>query len=372
MSMSYVSNDIRNLNDDRIRHDNADGRIIKIFPYSVVTCLIAALLYFILSEENSLADFLITLCTTFGIGFICLGIISAIRCDRSVFNPRMCTLIFALTPIVLGFALYYFGYFIFPDLLTSRIFVVTDDHLHDVMILIGRLYTLMIVAIFASHGVISVVVAYFRVYIVRVYRSMEKLKNDGTDRNIGKFTLWMYKVPKIIDIHSVELEPLNYDEKSRINLLLSISLNIFALGIILCSYLFLNPIFIDQMTFTEMILIAMLLSVFIPVLVVPWHITKDTGAKIKSQARDYYLWTGMKRTLYRGFFAVAILIFLIAMLAFTGNDYERVVLTYAGYIVFMGLMSVLFTFIYVNNYHKGLIDGILDRYREQKKDRTDV
>jgi len=223
----------------------------------------------------------------------------------------------------------------------------------------------MVVAIFASHGVISVIVAYFRKYIARVYKSMKRLKNDGTDNNVGKFTLWMYKIPKIIDIYSVELEPVDYDEKLRINLLTSVSLNIFALGIVLCSYLFLNPIFIDQMTFTEMIVIAMLLSVFIPVLVIPWHITKDTGAKIKSQARDYCLWTGMKKTLYRSFFTIAILVFLVAMLAFTGNDYERVILTYAGYIVFMGFMSFLFTFIYINNYHKGLIEGITDRYKEQ-------
>lgn len=363
--MSYLSNDNNDHNIDQIRHRNADNRIVRIFPYLVVVCLITTLLYFVFSGGSTFTDFLITMCTAFGIGFICLGILSAARCDRSIFNPKICTLILILMPIILGFVLYYFGYYIYPNLLTSRLFVVTDNQLHDVMVLIMRLYILMVIAIFASHGVISVIVAYFRKYIARVYGSMEKLKNDGTDKNVGKFTLWMYKIPKIIDIHSVELEPVDYNDKLRINLLISASLNIFTLGLILCSYLFLNPIFINQMTFTEMIVIAMLLSVFIPVLVIPWYITKDTGAKVKSQARDYYLWIGMKKTLYRGFFTIAILVFLVAMLAFTGNDYERVILTYAGYIVFMGFMSFLFTFIYVNNYHKGLIDGIVNRYKEQ-------
>jgi hypothetical protein len=139
------------------------------------------------------------------------------------------------------------------------------------------------------------------------------------------------------------------------------------LGLAVSSYIFLNPIFEMTMTLEEAIIVTSLITFFIPVLVVPWLITRDIGAKVKSQARDYYLWKGMKSRLYAGAFAFMMFFSLFAISMYFGYDIVRATYTYVGYVAITVYLSLIYAFIYTNYYHKGFREGIIKNFNEAKK-----
>jgi hypothetical protein len=132
---------------------------------------------------------------------------------------------------------------------------------------------------------------------------------------------------------------------------------------VICSYFFINPLFLQIIPFEEMLLIGTLLSLFISPLVIPWSIVKSIGAKVKSSApRDFYLWKGMRGRLYQGFFAIAFFMMLLTLSVYMGMDFSRIVTTYLGYVAFMGIISLITSFVYVNTYYKGFKNGIIKSY----------
>jgi hypothetical protein len=177
----------------------------------------------------------------------------------------------------------------------------------------------------------------------------------------------VYGIPDIIDVQRIELEPIPNNNKFPTKMFFSLAFSIFALGLSISSYIFLNPIFQSALTLEETVIIAVIVAFFVPVLIIPWFITRETGAKVKSQARDYYLWKGMKRRLYQGFFAIVVLLSMLTISLYLGYDIIRTSYTYAGYVLITAFLSLIYAFIYANHYHKGFKEGIVKEFGEAKR-----
>lgn len=232
-------------------------------------------------------------------------------------------------------------------------------------------FVLMFVVVFSAYGIISVVVAYFRKDYHRILLSMTKPGNGRLKRSALK----LFGVPSIIDVKSVTIEP--EEDSGRINtdLMFELAAYIMAAGIIISSYLFLNPVFLDTIPFTEMMVILILVSLFICVLIIPVSIIRSLNARAWSDApRPFVLWKGMKRRMFTGYMFIFIMLTLLWISIYTGVDMVRVFYSYLGYLVFLLVEAAAMSFIYVNAFYRGFRDGIARNFyralaeRDREKD----
>jgi len=265
-------------------------------------------------------------------------------------------------PAVAGLILYQVGSNIGFNEFIVKYFDIFGKNTDLASILIS-VYSLTLMLFFVAYGVVSVIVGFFRSYFYRVLRSLEypweKRKNHIPE--------WLFQIPDIIDVRSVELEPNVEDDKFNFELFVNTAFSLFTLGTVICSYIFINPLFLQIIPFEEMLIIGMLLSLFMSPLVIPWSIVKSIGAKVTSDApRDFYLWKGMRGRLYQGFFTITFFMMLLTLSVYMGMDFSRIATTYLGYVAFMGIVATVTSFVYVNTYYKGFKNGIVKSYVRSK------
>jgi len=362
--MSYLRNVI-NLDDDT-KHDKLDRLILKIFPSFIVACAIMIVFLTIYLENYTVMGVVFAICLGFVLGFSVLGVACVFLSDIGVISKYYVIPAVIILPVILTVILYPLGTNIgFSDFIV-KYFDIFGMSTNMFSFLIA-LYSITIVVFFVAYGVVSVIVGYFRAYFYRVLRYIESPPEKKNIRN--RISEWMFQVPDIIDVRSIEFEPEVEDEKFNFKLFLNTAFSIFVLGIVICSYIFINPLFLQIFSFDEMLLVGMFLSLFISTLVIPWSIVKSIGAKIVSDApRDFYLWKGMKGRLYQGFFTVTFFMMLLTLSVYMGMDFSRIVTTYLGYIAFIGLIALITSFVYVNTYYKGFKNGIIKSYLKSKEE----
>jgi len=345
--------------------DRKDHVIMKTMPYIVLASTISGILLAAFTNAPEIGMSILRFCAPFLLGFALLGVYSFIKRDKGTVGGPMIIFVFILVPLIASFILILFTSYVMPeimDIFANWMISRTDK----AITIFAVVYSLSVLMTFTGHGVISTVVAYFRKYTARIYLSIEKIKNDGTDTRRNRISKWVYDIPDIIDIDRIELEPVRDDGRFPVKMFASLAFSIFALGLCVSSYIFVNPIFQSALTLGETVIMGVILTFFIPVLVIPWFITKDVGAKIKSQAKDYYLWKGMRRRLYQGFFSFALLSSMFAISMYLGYDFERTMLTYAGYVAITAFLSLLYAFIYADYYHSGFKKGIIEKFDDMK------
>ena len=350
---------------DREGRDRKDRVIMKAVPYIVLASFISGLILAVFSGAAEIGMALLRFCSPFVFGFALLGAYSFMKRDKGTVGSLVIIFVFVVVPLAASLILVLFTSYVMPeimDIFADWMISKTDK----AVTIFAVVYSLSVLMTFTGHGVISTVVAYFRKYTARIYLSIEKIKNDGTDSGRNKISRWVYDIPDIIDIERIELEPVRDDGRFPVKMFASMAFSIFALGLCVSSYIFVNPIFQSTLTLGETVIMGVILTFFIPVLVIPWFITMDVGAKIKSQAKDYYLWKGMRRRLYQGFFSFALLSSMFVISMYLGYDLERTLLTYAGYVAITAFLSLLYAFIYADYYHKGFKKGIIDQFEEMK------
>lgn len=341
-----------------------DLRIIRVLPYLVLSCISAGLLNIAFRvQDKTFGSVLLGMCEPFVGGFMLLGVYSLVHAAKGTVRSPVPSIIFAVGPIIVAAFSFFLGLTVIPDVFGSDLFRRTDDLFADILLCSGKLYVIMVLSIFVVYGVVSVVSSYFRQYIHRVYRFVGRLRNDGTDERRGRFTLRLFDVPEIIDIRGVELEHADRGRAFPMEDFVSMTVSIFTLGLTVCSYIFLNPMFMKEMTIYETMMIGIIISFFVPVLVMPWYIIRETGAKVKSQARDLYLWKGMRKRLYQSFSAFMLILFLILLTLYLGADVLRVTYTYIGYTAFMVFLSMTYSYVFFNNYNIGVKETILRKFR---------
>ncbi|MDR3074419.1 MAG: hypothetical protein LBU30_00055 [Candidatus Methanoplasma sp.] len=348
--------------DEDTKQDKLDRLITKIFPWFVVICSIFSVFLIIYLKNFEFAGILFGLCLGFVLGFIVLGMACVILSDRGVIAGKYVVLIIATAPALVGSLLYLAGSGIGFDEFVVKYFDIFGKNTDLISFLVSA-YSLTLMIFFVAYGVVSVIVGYFRSYFYRVLRSLEY----PSEKRKNHIPEWLFQIPDIIDIESVEFEPDEEDGRFNVELFRNTAFSLFLLGIVICSYIFINPLFLQIIPFEEMLLLGMLISLFISPLVIPWSIVKSIGAKVTSSApRDFYLWKGMRGRLYQGFFAITFFMMLLTLSVYLGMDFSRIVTTYVGYVSFMGMISIITSFVYVNTYYRGFKNGIIKSYLMSK------
>jgi len=352
------------MDEDRSNVDKNDKRLIRILPYLVMICAVAGIINILWSGADTVGGVAVAFCEAFVLGFFFLGLFEFTHKGHPSVKSRFPIFFFAIGPLVVALMIYALGIMVIPDIFESDLFQRTDDKINDILVMAARLYAVMILAIMVVFGVVSVVASYFRQYSANIYHFISRLKNDGTDGRKGNFALKFYDIPNVIDIKDVEMEPVENDRFSM-GEFISMALSIFLLGLVICSNFFLNPVLMREMSFYEVLMIGVLISFFIPVLVVPWYITKETGAKVKSNSRDFYLWRGMRKRLYQSFFGLTMVLLLVILTFYLGSDVSRLLYTYIGYIAFLAFMSVFYAYVFFNSFSVNLRKDIVKKFEEE-------
>ena len=349
--------------DEDTKHDKLDRLIVKVFPPFVAVCALFACFLIYRLHNYTFPGIIYAICLGFAAGFTVLGAACVFLADRGVIRGRYTVPAVAIIPALAAGLMYLAGSNIgFSDFIVKYFDVFGENT--DLASFVISIYSIILMVFFVAYGVLSVIVGYFRSYFYRVLKSLEA----PSEAKRNRITEWLFQIPDIIDVGSVELEPEADEGKFNTELFMNTTFSLFALGVVICSYFFINPLFLKIMPFEEMLLIGMLLSLFISPLVIPWSIVKSIGAKITSEApRDFYLWKGMRGRLYQGFFTITFFMMLLTMSVYLGMDFSRIATTYVGYVVFMGVLSIITSFVYVNTYYKGFKNGIIKSYLLSKE-----
>ncbi|MCI2074680.1 MAG: hypothetical protein LKJ94_03095 [Candidatus Methanomethylophilus sp.] len=339
-----------------------DSAIIRIFPAFVVLFGLIGIAAFIVAwDSHSLGQFIYALGLSYALGFAILGLPAAVLSGPRIVSPFISVPVSFAAAALMGTVLW----FVFGDgeesvndfIMIFAEAVGMDGDISWEGVVVG-ICVLLAAVILATYGVLAVVCAYFRRNYHRILLSMMKPGESKLKRR----SLSLFAVPDIIDVTDVELEPEESGGFSR-DVFLRVFKYTVGTGLIIASYLFLNPVFLDTINFTDMMATMVLISLFITVLVVPVSILRSLGAEAVSAApRPYVLWKGMKAKMFRWWLFVFLMLTLLWICLYTGADTVRIFFSYLGYIVFVLCMSAVSSFIYANTFYRGLRDGIADRF----------
>ena len=344
------------------KHDKLDNLITRIFPHFLVCCVVLITAIMVYLDNFTFTGVLYSICLGFVIGFAILGAFCVILSDKGIISGYIVVPIVILVPLLVALLFHVFGSSFAPNGFLVRFFDVFGDST-SISSLIVSAYSITLMMFFVAYGVVSVIVGYFRRYFYRVLRSLEY----PSEKRRNRIPEWLFQIPSIIDVRSVELDPEAESEGFNKPLFISIAVSLFVLGVVICSYIFINPVFLQVIPFDEMLFIGILISLFMSPLVIPWNIVRSIGAKVVSDApRDFYLWHGMRGRLYQGFFAITFIMMLLTMSVYMGMDFSRIVTTYLGYMTFMGLIALITSFVYVNTFHRGFKNGIIKSFIKSK------
>lgn len=359
--------------DRQTKQDKLDAFVIKVFPSFVVIFGILAVLVFLFYWDSlTVGHLLYSLGAVYAGGFVLMGIPAFVLSENDVVKARYSLPFLFLSWIVISS----FLWLVFGEgeesvnRFVSGFAAVLNWSVHSVTfwtVLLGMLVLIAVVT-FASYGVLSVVVAYFRRNYHRIMLSLMSPDDSRLKRSATK----LFSVPSIIDVSDVTIDPESDDRHFNLDLFKSLFLNTVATGLIVASYLFLNPVFLDTINFTEMMVTLILLSLFLNALIIPISILRSLKAEAWSSApRPFVLWKGMKSKMFQGYVFIFLMLTLLWISLYSGQDMVRVVLSYLGYLVFIILMSALTSFIYVNTFYvsfkNGIVRNFASGYAERKR-----
>ena len=357
--------------DAETRQDKLDRFIFRVFPASVIIfALITVILFFTAwGNHTSFGHFLYSACVSYTALFIILGIPAFILSEHNVIKSRYTAAVLFLGAVVLGLL---FWFLLGPEtnglnrFISGFYWFISRSGLEITLYsTVLGVVVLMVVCVLVSYGVLAVLVAYFRENYHRILLSLEKNDDSKLCRTSRKYFL----IPSIIDVTEVTLDPEVDDDVFQKNVFWRMLAYEIVAGLIIASYLFLNPVFLQTINYGEMMVIIMLLSLFISTLVVPVSILRSLGAAAHSAGnRPYPLWQGMKNKLFHPAFYVGLFLTLMWISLYTQMDGLRIVTHYVGYLIFMGMLGVIVSFTYVNVFYVPFKNGIIRNFYQKKKD----
>lgn len=350
-------------------HARLDAFTMRIFPAFVIAFGLLSLVIFFVFFRGSMTfgHFMHSLCCSYTAGFMILGIPAMAVNRRGAFGRWKITLVCVILATAIGLILW----LSFGDdqdspnkFVTGFLYIINwaVDEADMTSVLIGT-YAIFLIIVTASYGILEVVTAYFGNNYHRILLSLEKPGDGKLKRTATK----MFMVPDIIDVKNVTIEPDRCEgfDKALFMRLMKYTVIV---GLVIASYLFLNPVFLESITLVDMMFIMTMLSLFICTLIIPVSIVHSINAEAYSDApRPYILWKGMKNRLFHAGFYLALFLTLLWVCLFTGEDFIRIGASYIGYLLYMLLMSSLVSFIYVNSFYPKFRD-LIEYYFRCAKD----
>ena len=355
--------------DAETRQDKLDRFIFRVFPAAVAVCAVATIIAFLIDwgDHTPFEHFLYSACLSYAALFLLLGLPAFALSEHHVIKRRFTAVAYMIAAAVLGLILWFF----FRDETDPEGFISNLFWFLDTMGLGLDMYSvvlgaviLMIIFVLVSYGVLTVLVAYFRKNYHRILLSLEKNDDSRLCRTSRKY----FMIPGYIDISEVTLEPEVEDKVFQKNVFVRILSYEIIVGLVIASYLFLNPVFLETIDYVEMMILVMLISLFLSTLVVPVSIVRSLGAAAHSSGnRPYYLWEGMKNKLFHPAFYFGLFLTLMWISVFLEMDWSRIAAHYIGYFVFMALLGTMVSFTYVNVYYVPFKNGIIRNFYQRKQ-----
>ena len=339
-----------------------DAKIVQHFPVFVGVCIAFWIFAIFFMEEFTLQNIIKILCVVFIAGFTVIGAPIFFLMADGVF-PKWILLVDAA--LFSGIAALYghlTGHALFQQavgVFLAKAGIVLDGF----GLAMTSWLIMMLIILFAIIGVMYVLSAYLRKFFPRVFLGLYIHSRQGIRAGTEKF----FAIPDIIDVKDVILDP--SIDRSRYNTPVALKLAIYIVlcGLLVSSYLFLNPVFLETMSTEDMSAIMVMLSVFLPTLIVPWQIVADLNARVVSDApRDYYLWTGAKKTLMGFFLALAVFLTMFLIALSYGHSVWDMLLNYAYYLVPLICISQMFAMVYANNFVEDMKEQITADFQEGK------
>ncbi len=339
-----------------------DQRLIKSFPYFIALCLVIWIGCMVYLGDYSFSKLVEILCLTFVACFAVLGVPCLIMMDRGVFSNWVIFLLAVFMTGLLWLSEIYMGQVYYAEAIYD-IMNVVGVHLDEVVNFVLGFGGTLAIMFFTSIGVLSVISAYMRQYMARVFLSMQKRAGTGERGKAEKF----FKVPDIIDVEEVVLEPRKDAHVFHFSTSVEVTVYLFLLGLLVSSYLFVNPLLISVMGWQTMLAVTMMLSMFTPSLILPWVIVRSVGAKVRSSApRDYYLWIGARKRLFSTFIALGVFMMMFILSVYLGNSVTEIILTYISFLVPLLATSIVYGAIYTNNFDIQVCKAICEKFEKGK------
>jgi len=352
--------------DRQTKQDKLDNFILSLFPSFVVACAAVVVAVFLLSGNLTFGHFLVTLSWVYVMGFALLGVMAVILSENDVVRMRYSILIEAAITLIIAIFLWeLFGtqYGLNAFLVRFFTFISYEGFEVNFWDVLASVCIIALLVVFTAHGVLAVVVAYFRKNYHRILLALEK---PGESR-LKRIASRLFAVPDIIDVTEVTIDPRMDDTEFNVAEFRGISIAQIVAGMTISSYLFLNPVFLETIPFDEMMIFMMLVSMFLCVIIVPCSILRSLGAQAHSAApRPFILWKGMKNRLFQSYFVLAVVMTLLGISAYTGMDMGRIFVSYVGYLVFLALMSITVSFVYLNTFYVSFKNGIIRYFLRAK------
>ena len=351
--------------EERIRIMNRENevRILRFFPYIVAMSIIAWVAILIVNNDYSLGYMIMDLCLVFVFVFTVLGMILFPLSTPGPFPKLMVimiAIILALFQWIAGQAL---GVSVYIET-ADKVLGALGIHLGNPLLDIATIVAVFWVTLFTCYGVLSVTVSYLRTDLSKVFLSMQKNAMRGKRGRAEKF----FQVPEIIDVKEIVLEPEINTHTFDLKLMIDMAWSNILLGITLSSYLFINPLFLETIDVKLLVSIMVLLSMFVPILVVIWLSVRTVGAKAISDApRPFYLWTGAKKKLVYSFFALGAFAVMLWLSLYYGHSLLTIIENYVSFVIPLVMLSLMFSFAFVNNYSDPLKVSVLRRFIEGKE-----
>ncbi len=339
---------------------NRDERLLRFFPYFILICIGFFLIGMVTCEERTLTKGIEVLCLSFVLCFMILGIPCSLMMPHGKFSfLTVAAMTFLMTTVLwITMTLIDFNYFgdAIADIF-AFIGIRVDEMEYHIM---GFVWTYLIM-LFTPIGVISVISAYLCKYFPRIFIGMDKNAKEGIRGPAEGF----FKIPEIVDVKKVIMEPSKIDHHFNLKGAAFMTTYLFILGLLISSYVFINPYFLDVMSTRTMLAIMLMLSMFTAALLLPWLIVRQLGVKVTSDApRDYDLWIGAKNRLFTTFMALSAFMMMFVISIYMGNAVWDIITRYIQFLVPLAVTSFIYGFIYTNNFETNDHDVILERFEK--------
>jgi len=339
-----------------------DARITKWFPLFLAICIVVWVAMMLAVNDFSISVILQTLCLSF---ILCFAVLGAILFKRMPQGPLSKWALVILAGLLAALVL------VMGELMVNMraIDLVTDLFSSMGIELASELAVVIVFLImfatflFTPTGVLTVTCAYLKKYMPRIFIGMRQNASEGVRGKSEGF----FKVPSIIDVKEVRMEPKidyeNFDSSAALHLWVYTII----MGAVVASYLFLSPYFLDNMTTQEMLATLLMLSMFVPAMIIPWQIVRDLNALVISDApRPYYLWNGAKDFLFGSFVTLGAFSMMFFLALYYGHSVGSMLVNYAYLIAPLIAISMMHAVMYANNFNNVMKAVIYARFSEEE------
>ncbi len=344
------------------RSEERDKAIVHVFPWLVAGCLVVSLLYVILTNDYRPWMILDKICLVFVLAFTLVGAWTLKRLDYGPFPLWMLAGFLIFTIAAMWFFVTGAGATVLLRGASSlKPFLPGDAN--DAILFADLMMTIMVLLL-STLGVLATTCAMIRKYLPDAILSIETDARRGERGAAAKF----FMLPDVLDAERVEMDPTPDSHLFDLNSLTQLSIYVFTMGVMVCSALFLNPILLDTVPKYNIVRIMILLSVFLPALVIPWQAIKSTGARVITSApRPFYLWTGAKKRLMTGYAMLGVFFLTFVISVYYGNSVGTILGYYVQYLVPLASISIASGLLYANCFAGNLRDSVCSRFDSKRE-----